>query len=564
MTSLGRQILLFDKFAISLGKNPGNGNVPHNRQKSSYVPNSGLYGRFNSLRLRHNSMAKTASLLITSLVVMSLNGCTRPTTLETIQQEGALNIVTIDSDRTVVEQEGQKIGFEYELTKQFAEELGVELNLYTVDSIAELYDSVNQGYAAFSASGIALEITNGHLISPTYATASTIALYRQGHSKPRTAVDLLGKKVVSITDSPAENWLKSQQLKFPEITWQSVKSPDIIALFASLHNEQFDVLIASEHDFQAYQAFFPELRIGFNAKDHKEIGWIFKKSEDLSLYNKAVDFITRKKSEGNIAHLTEKYYGHQSRLDFVGAKTFNYHTRKRLPKYRERLEQAAEKYQQDYYLLAAIGYQESHWNPRAVSPTGVKGFMMLTLPTAKDMGVSNRLNADQSIEGGARYLSRLHKSFPKRIQEPDRTWFSLAAYNVGKGHLEDARILTQKDGKNPDKWADVKEYLPLLQDKRWYKQTKHGYARGYEPVVYVQNIRRYIDVLRWNDNQDLQFNIAKAQLPRDETTTKASKKAMESPTEGNNNRPATEPTGQIIQEPSGNITPSSVSPTIML
>ena len=156
----------------------------------------------------------------------------------------------------------------------------------------------------------------------------------------------------------------------------------------------------------------------------------------------------------------------------------------------------------DWRLLAAIGYQESHWNPDAISPTGVRGIMMLTLAAAKDLDVSNRLDPAQSIHGGAEYLSRMLKRLPDHIAEPDRTWLALAAYNVGLGHLQDARILTQKRGGDADKWVDVKETLPMLSKKKWFQQTRYGYARGREPVRYVENIRSYYDILVWYTEKD--------------------------------------------------------------
>ena len=151
----------------------------------------------------------------------------------------------------------------------------------------------------------------------------------------------------------------------------------------------------------------------------------------------------------------------------------------------------------DWRLLAAIGYQESHWDRDAVSPTGVRGIMMLTRAAAKDMDIADRKDPEQSIRGGARYLARMLQRIPERVPEPDRTWLALAAYNVGYGHLEDARILTQKNKGNFDRWVDVKESLPLLSQKKWFKQTRYGYARGREPVRYVDNIRTYYDILVW-------------------------------------------------------------------
>lgn len=122
---------------------------------------------------------------------------------------------------------------------------------------------------------------------------------------------------------------------------------------------------------------------------------------------------------------------------------------------------------------------------------------MLTKSTAKQLGVTDRTDPVQSITGGALYFKQRLKQIPDQIQEPDRTWFALASYNVGFGHLEDARILTQKSNANPNKWLDVKKSLPLLSKKKWYEQTRYGYARGGEPVRYVENIRSYYDLLFW-------------------------------------------------------------------
>jgi membrane-bound lytic murein transglycosylase MltF len=192
------------------------------------------------------------------------------------------------------------------------------------------------------------------------------------------------------------------------------------------------------------------------------------------------------------------------------------HIKERLPDLREFFERAAEMYNMDWRLLAAIGYQESHWNPKAKSPTGVRGIMMLTLPTAEFLGVDDRLDPEQSIFGGAEFLNRLKTRLPDDINEPDRSWMALAAYNVGVGHLHDARLLTEIRGGDPHIWPDVKESLPLLSRKQWYTKTKHGYARGWEPVKYVENIRSYYEILSWV-------------IDRDEETPKLDIPAFEAP-----------------------------------
>jgi len=191
-------------------------------------------------------------------------------------------------------------------------------------------------------------------------------------------------------------------------------------------------------------------------------------------------------------------------LPAIDTKTFLYHINTRLPHYQEQFHLAGRIYLADlaektkvnpWVLLAAQGYQESKWNRNALSPTGVRGIMMLTQVTARELGIHDRLDSGKSIEGGARYLAQLMRQIPKRIDEPDRLYMALAAYNVGMGHLRDARYLTRKLGKNPDRWDDVKTVLPLLAQKRYYTTLPHRYARGWEPVRYVERIQAYHEIL---------------------------------------------------------------------
>jgi membrane-bound lytic murein transglycosylase F len=146
------------------------------------------------------------------------------------------------------------------------------------------------------------------------------------------------------------------------------------------------------------------------------------------------------------------------------------------------------------HMLAAQSYQESHWDPRAKSPTGVRGIMMLTQPVAKSLGVTSRLDAKQNIYAGAKYIAKMRQMFDD-VDEPDKTWLALSAYNVGRGHFRDAQSLARKLGKDPEKWVDMKEVLPLLSEKKYYKDLRYGYARGSEPVRYVARIRNYNDLI---------------------------------------------------------------------
>ncbi len=168
----------------------------------------------------------------------------------------------------------------------------------------------------------------------------------------------------------------------------------------------------------------------------------------------------------------------------------------RLPDFRPVFEEAADEYELPADLLAALAYQESHWDPLARSPTGVRGMMMLTQRTAQELGIEDRLDPEQSIRGGARYLRQMHERLDADIPEPDRTYLALASYNIGRGHLLDARRLARELDRDPDRWADMREVLPLLTEERYYRDLRFGYARGYQPVYYVQRIRNYRAVIR--------------------------------------------------------------------
>jgi membrane-bound lytic murein transglycosylase F len=248
------------------------------------------------------------------------------------------------------------------------------------------------------------------------------------------------------------------------------------------------------------QGQYPRLRVAFDLGSEQQLGWFLPPDGHHSRLIERIDgLFSRLEQSGQMEKLRELHFGHAAGVSRVGSQTFSRNVRKKLPQYRELIGQVADEYQMDWELLAAISYQESHWNPLATSATGVRGMMMLTLPTARDLDIENRLDPAQSLRGGARYLKNIKRRLPKDIGEPDLTWFALAAYNVGMGHLEDARVITERQGGDPDLWIDVMERLPLLQKSKYYQNTRYGYARGSEPVTYVQNIRHYYSVLQWQD-----------------------------------------------------------------
>ncbi|MCP3870855.1 MAG: membrane-bound lytic murein transglycosylase MltF, partial [Gammaproteobacteria bacterium] len=304
-----------------------------------------------------------------------------------------------------------------------------------------------------------------------------------------------------VAGSSHEEELQKLKVKHADLEWVSQKELQSGELLNLVKEQMIDFTVADSNEAALARRFHPELKVAFDLTGPQQLAWAFPHSQDSSLYNSARTFLEELKASGTLAQLLERYYGHTNRLGFVDTRTFRRHMAQRLPPLLPFFKEAAKQSNLEWRLLAAIGYQESHWNPKAVSPTGVRGIMMLTKGTARQLGIKDRTDPRQSILGGARYVRIVEKKIPQRIPDPDRQWFALAGYNVGFGHLEDARILTQRHGDDPDKWSDVKKHLPLLSQKKYYSTLKRGFARGREPVKYVDNIRGYYELLKWENSQ---------------------------------------------------------------
>jgi membrane-bound lytic murein transglycosylase F len=322
-------------------------------------------------------------------------------------------------------------------------------------------------------------------------------VYRVGDRRPRAAEDLLGQEITVISGSSHAERLLDLRRRYPGLQWTEESDVESEELLYRVTQRQLNYTVADSNEVALNRRFYPELRVGFEVGPAEAVAWAFPHGEDDSLLDAATMFFEQIEADGRLNRIMRRYYGATDRFDYVGTRTFLRHIDSRLPRYRVMFLDAARESDIDWRLLAAVAYQESHWNQDAVSYTGVRGLMMLTTHTAEQVGIEDRTDPASSVLGGARYLAWMKTRIPERIPEPDRTWMALAAYNVGLGHLEDARKLAQSQGLDPDHWPDVRETLPLLSQRRWYQQTEYGYARGREPVRYVDNIRSYYDVLIW-------------------------------------------------------------------
>ncbi len=435
--------------------------------------------------------------------------------IETTAKKSArtLTVATRESLHTfVTKPTNDDHGLEFSLIKRFAESKGLKLNIILAQTETELFQAIDDGHAHIALLGQPLSRRQAHEyeVTSSYMDVTTQLIYRHGNGKPKSFEELSGKRILIQDLEHLKDKFHIISEQYPDMNWQFTEhSP--ATLMKQVNNGEADFALVGSHEFLELAAKYPRTRVAFDLYYPEGLSLLLSNTSTLELNsntnnpknisNKLIDeldlFIESSMQTGIISHLQERYLGHQDDINPRGSLTFFRRINQRLPHYQDLIENVASDYEIDWRLLAAIAYQESHWNPNAKSPTGVRGMMMLTQKTAADLGIENRLDLSQSLNGGAHYFTSIRARLPEGIQEPDRTWFALAAYNVGLGHIYDARKITEFHGGNPDHWADVKQYLPLLEDKAWYQYTRHGFARGQEPVNYVQNIRHFHDLLEW-------------------------------------------------------------------
>ncbi len=438
-------------------------------------------------------------LLIITLAGL-LGTCSNPPPLlDQVLETGQLRVVTRDAPTSYTISPDGPSGPEFDLAQAFADELGVALVIDPVLSVSEILPKLLSGDAHMAAAGLSITDTRREFLNfgHPYESVDVHMIYKLGTGKPRSIEDVFGRSIEVMASGSHVDLLESLQAVYPELTW--VENADIggAELLTKVAMGEVDLTVSDSSDFNIQRHFYPDLRVALDLDIGDPIAWAFPKESGDSLLARADAFLIRADRAGLLAQVHDRYYGYTKKFDYVGTRNFIRHFENRLPRYREMFENAGAEWGVDWRLLAAIGYQESHWRSQAVSPTGVRGIMMLTLDTAEYLGLDDRLDPESSIFGGARYYARQTERVADTVAEPDRTWMALAAYNVGFNHIKDARTLVEWDGGDPDTWIDMSDALPLLSQRKWYSQLPFGYARGWEPVLYVNNIRAYYNILKW-------------------------------------------------------------------
>ncbi|HVS56426.1 MAG TPA: membrane-bound lytic murein transglycosylase MltF [Casimicrobiaceae bacterium] len=393
----------------------------------------------------------------------------------------------------------QGTGLDYDLARMFAAEHGLTLRIIATNNPVQRLAQAPSG-AMIGAGGIyrppaRSPAADGDALvySSAYYAIEPVLIYNIDGFRPGTWKDLAGETVGILEGSGIESALVKARNEHPEVGWQSLALPSTEALISQVSDGTLNYAIVASSDANATRGVYLTFDTAFIVGGKQELAWAFSKAE-TRLRDQVDSFFARCRRDGTLAKLIERYYsrGQVTRLD---AGIFQDRVKSLLPQFRQNFERAQDETGVEWRLLAAISYQESQWDVQATSETGVRGLMQLTEETARHLGAVDRLDPQASITAAARYVGNLKDKLPARIQEPDRTWLALAAYNIGTAHLEDARVLAQKQQLNPDAWSAVKKTLPLLALPEYYEDAKFGYARGGMPVAFVDRVRAYYDIL---------------------------------------------------------------------
>lgn len=440
-------------------------------------------------------------IVLSCLILWGIAGCRQPASetdrpLDHIKKTGKLVVLTRNGPTTHYMGPEGPLGFEHDLITAFAASLGVSAQFEIRASIAEILDDMAKGEGDIAAAGLTRTPTREKtfLFGPDYHSVQQQVVCRRGGIRPKTVQDLPNVSLQIIADSSYAERLQTLQATLPDLQWQTVYDLATEAILERVWRRQVDCTVADSTIVAINRRYYPELIVVFPLTDHQSLAWILR-SGSIDLQAALRPWFAAPAQHELLATLRDRYYGHVAKFDYVDLKTFQRHIRDRLPHLRPMFQRAAKRYDFSWTLLASQAYQESHWNAKAKSPTGVRGIMMLTQRTARSLGIRNRLDPQQSVDGGAKYMAQLRSRLPDEVRGKDRLWFALAAYNVGLGHLTDAMALAKRHGKNPYLWRDIKQTLPLLAQRRYFKTVTFGYARGSEPVRYVQRIRNYRDLL---------------------------------------------------------------------
>lgn len=421
-----------------------------------------------------------------------------PQGLNAIKADGRLVVLTRLAPTTYyLGTEGQT-GFEYLLTQALGKSLGVEVEYRTYDTVPALVAALRAGKGHLAAAGLVDDgaLKDGLAASLGYQSVREIIVCRRDIALPKSIKDLAGLKIWVSTGTAATEAFEKNQADLEGLDIADVDQP-VEMLLAAVAGGTLDCTTANDLEFKVNNPYYPDLVEAFQLGKAQDLSWFFAPgSDDLAKYVET--WMAKYKKSGALSEVARRFFGFLPPFDYVDVRAFKRAASTVLPDYEKTMRDAARKTALPWQLIAAVAYQESHWNPEATSPTGVRGIMMLTEDTATHLGVSNRLDPIESIRAGAAYIADLRDRVPDGVPESERLWFALTAYNMGFAHMLDARALAESMGLNKNRWTDVRRALSVMSNPAYADRLKYGQAQGGQALRFVQQVRAYQHILDAN------------------------------------------------------------------
>ncbi|MBW2602967.1 MAG: membrane-bound lytic murein transglycosylase MltF [Deltaproteobacteria bacterium] len=440
-------------------------------------------------------MSKKGVLILVLTILLFTVSCGKKDALDRIEASGKITVLMRNNAHCYYTYRERPMGFEYDLAKAFSQFLGVKLEVRT-PTWEGLIEELSEGKADFVAAGMSITPDREKKIkfSVPYLAMQQRMILRKYNNRINEIQDLEGKTVHVRRGTSYEerlNELNREGMHINIKTHDDIPTEELIEM---VHNRKIEITVADSNIALLNRRYYPDIRISFALEGQQSLAWAVNKGEKR-LLKKINEFFNKIKEDGTFQKIYHKYFAHVDIFDPFDLKKYQRRLKSRLPRYKGFIQKAAKKHGFDWRLIASVIYQESHFDPEALSHTGVKGIMQLTRDTAMEMGIRDRRDPEQSIMGGVKYLRKLYDRFDS-VNDPDRLFMTLASYNIGQGHVRDAQKIAKNQGKNSNRWTDLEKILPLLRDPKYYKKTGYGYCRGTEPVRYVERIRTYYDILK--------------------------------------------------------------------
>jgi membrane-bound lytic murein transglycosylase F len=440
---------------------------------------------------------KRLSLFATCLIVVNCGDGRSRLPFPTPGQHDLVVLTTPGLLTYKTEENNQASGLEHDLVEALAQELGVGIK-YLVVSPEEIEPHLSNGKAHLAAAWLSPPENSKIKTTPNIRFTNDVIIQHEASLPLLDIHELKGKAVHVIAGSRQANALNALQKNVPTLQIIEEKDPDIFKLLERLAERRIRYVAIDSALVDIASQIIPTLQTTLTLQVEQPIVWLFGEKPNIELEARANAFVQRVQRDGTLARLDDRYFGHTHRLNQADIVKFLGEIKTTLPKFRKSFHAAQALTGIDWRLIAAVAYHESHWDANATSYTNVRGIMMLTEETADRLEVSNRLDASESILAGARYINLLKDALPDEVDEPDRTWLALAAYNIGPGHFNNARLLARQLKADPNSWYEMKRVLPKMAQPKYLQQLKISRARGGEAVILVENIRGYYDILLHN------------------------------------------------------------------